>query len=103
MSRRRVRSNTSGGWPAALGLLFVLGLIVKFFWWIVAVLAIVAAAYLIRAVLRSNEVAALARRQADAAIVARADQQHSWVLDGDDRRVRSRRRETHAVHRWWLE
>jgi hypothetical protein len=38
-------------------------------------------------VLRRSQAAALTRAQGDAAIAARADQQHSWVLDGDDRGV----------------
>jgi hypothetical protein len=87
MSRRRVRSSSSGGWPTALGVLFVIGLIVKFFWWIVGFLTIVAAYYVIRAVVRSSKAAALAREQANAAIVARADEQHDWVLRGDDRGI----------------
>ena len=87
MSRRRGRSNSSGGWPAVIGVLFLIGLIVKFIWWIIGALAIVAAVYVIRAVVRSSQAAALVRQQAANAVAARADEQHNWVLQGDDRGI----------------
>jgi uncharacterized protein (UPF0333 family) len=67
--------------------LFVIGLVIKFFWWIVGVLVVVAAFYLIRAVIRDSQATAAARQQANAAIAARADEQHDWVLRGDDRGI----------------
>ncbi|CAN5867720.1 hypothetical protein BH09ACT7_BH09ACT7_23170 [soil metagenome] len=85
MSRQRARS--SGGWPAVIGVLFLIGVVVKFFWWIVGALAVVAIVYLIVALARAGQAAAAARRRADAAIAARADEQHGWVLEGDDRGV----------------
>lgn len=66
-------------------MVIVLWLIIKFIWWIIAGLGMVAAFYLIRALLRADQ----ARRAAYAAhcgqIMARADQQHNWVLQGDAR------------------
>jgi uncharacterized membrane protein len=87
MSRRRTRSNGNGGVAGVIGVLFAIGLVIKFFWWIVGVLAVVSAFYVIRAVLRNSQAAAAAQQQATAAIAARADEQHSWVLQGDDRGI----------------
>jgi hypothetical protein len=87
VSRRRARSSGGGGLAGVIGVLFVIGLVVKFFWWIIGVLAVVAAFYLIRAVVRNSEATAAARHQANAAIAARADEQHNWVLHGDDRGI----------------
>jgi hypothetical protein len=87
MSRRRSRSRASGGLPAIIGLLFVIGLVVKFIWWILGALSIVAAVYLIRAVVRNNQANATAKARTNAAIAARADEQHNWVLQGDDRGI----------------
>jgi hypothetical protein len=87
MSPRRSRSKGSGGLPAIIGLLFVIGLVVKFIWWILGALAIVAAVYIIRAVVRNGQANATAKARTNAAIAARADEQHNWVLQGDDRGV----------------
>jgi hypothetical protein len=76
----------SGG-GALFVLLFVVGFIAKFFWWIVAVLG---AIVLFRLLLwlASYVSDRLDERDAKrAALVARADQQHAWVLAGDDRGV----------------
>jgi len=67
--------------------LFIVGLIIKFIWWIIGAAALVGLFYLIRAMLRAN-----ARRRATLAqrmneLAARADQQHNWVMQGDDRGI----------------
>jgi cellobiose-specific phosphotransferase system component IIC len=82
MSRNK---SSGGGLGAVIGVLFVIGLIIKFIWWIVGALALVAVCYVIRAVVRQANAAATARNQRMAAIAARADQQHNWVMQGDDR------------------
>ena len=88
MSRRRSGSGSGGGGFAGLiGVLFIVGLIIKFFWWIVGAAALVGLFYLIRAILRANarQRATLAQRMNE--LVARADQQHNWVMQGDDRGI----------------
>jgi hypothetical protein len=74
-----------GGLGAVIGVLFLIGLIVKFIWWIVGAVTLVAACYVIKAVARQINADAAARKQRMAAIAARADQQHNWVMQGDDR------------------
>jgi hypothetical protein len=73
MSRRRNASGGSG-WGAVIGVLFLVGLVIKFIWWILGALA-----------LRQNNAATAVRHQRMAEIAARADQQHNWVIQGDDR------------------
>ncbi|WP_210083996.1 hypothetical protein [Mycobacterium sp. OAE908] len=87
MSRRRNTSGGGGGFASAIGLLFIVGLIIKFIWWIIGAAVLVGLFYVIRAVVRAD-----ARRRAIMArqmneLAARADQQHNWVLQGDDRGV----------------
>lgn len=74
-----------GGFGAVFGLLLIVGLIVKFIWWILGVAALVALGVLARAIARwYNDRSAERARYRDA-LAARADQQHHWVLQGDDR------------------
>jgi uncharacterized membrane protein len=55
MSRRRHTSGSGGGGFAGLiGVLFIVGLIIKFIWWIIGAAALVGLFYLIRAILRAN-------------------------------------------------
>lgn len=55
------RAPRGGGWAAVIGVLFLIGLIIKFIWWILGALALVAAFYLIRAAVRQNRAAAGAK------------------------------------------
>ncbi len=81
------RKSSDSGSGAVFAILFVLYLIVKFIWWIVAAAVAVGLFYLIREIVREN------RRRRDlyarqcAQIAARADQQHNWVMQGDDRGI----------------
>ncbi len=84
MARTR---KSEGGSGAGFAILVVIALIIKFFWWIVAAAAVVGAFYLGRAILRASDVRRAARDAYCARVAARADQQHSWVLQGDDRGV----------------
>ena len=79
MSRRRNTSN-SGGLGVLIGVLFLVGLIIKFIWWIVGALALVAACYVIRAVVRQGNAAAAARNQRMADHVQVANRVQHLVL-----------------------
>lgn len=81
-------SSSSDGAGAALFVLFlVIWFIVKFFWWIVAASTMVAGYYLLRAVVRDRQAQRAAFTAHCAQIAAHADQQHEWVLSGDDRGI----------------
>ena len=101
MSRRGYRSGSGGGGFAGLiGVLIIVGLIIKFIWWIIGAAALVGLFYLIRAILRANarQRAILAQRMSE--LAARADQQHNWVMQGDDRAgLRAAGRRSDALHR----
>jgi hypothetical protein len=86
-SRRRSRSNSAGGFVALFGLLLVIGIIIKFFWLILGAAALVGLFFLARALVRESRKRADAYARHCAAIAARADQQHNWVLQGDDRGI----------------
>ncbi|WP_172832485.1 hypothetical protein [Mycobacterium asiaticum] len=78
---------SGGGFGSLFGVLLVIGLVIKFIWWILGAAALVALFFLVRALVRwyarrSEEYA----RYWDA-LCARADQQHNWVLQGDDRGI----------------
>lgn len=66
---------------------FVLYLIVTFIWWIIAAAVAVALFYLVRAIVRENRRRREIHVKHCAQIAARADQQHNWVMQGDDRGV----------------
>ncbi|MCV7322327.1 hypothetical protein AWB99_17605 [Mycolicibacterium confluentis] len=72
-------------------MLIIIGLIIKYFWWIVGVLAIVAACWLgsviVRESVRRSQEAEKRRRHQQARLIAQADKQHAWVLDGDSRGI----------------
>jgi hypothetical protein len=88
MSRRRHRSGSGGGGFAGLiGVLFIVGLIIKFIWWIVGAAALVGLFYLVRAILRANARQRATLAQGMNELAARADQQHNWVMQGDDRGI----------------
>ena len=85
-SRRRSKSDSGGGF-ALFGLLFVIAIIIKFIWWILGAAALVGLFFLVRAIVRESRKRADAHARHRAAIAARADQQHEWVLQGDDRGI----------------
>jgi hypothetical protein len=84
MGRRRNSSSDSSGGVFFLAVI-ILGLIIKFIWWIIAGLALVAAFHLVRALVRADRGRRAAYAARCAQITARADQQHDWVLQGDAR------------------
>jgi type II secretory pathway pseudopilin PulG len=85
--RRSRRASNSGGFGALFALLVVVAIIIKFIWWILGALALVGFFFLTRAVVRENRKQRDAYARHCAQISARADQQHNWVMRGDDRGV----------------
>lgn len=81
------KSSGGGGGGALFLLLIVVGLIVKFIWWILGAAALVGLCFLVRAIVREYRKSVDAAARNRAAIAARADQQHNWVLQGDDRGI----------------
>ena len=75
------------GFGSLFGFLIVVALIIEFFWWIVGAIALVVAFYFIRSVVRADGAARLAHEKYCAEIASRAEQQHRWVLAGDDRGI----------------
>jgi uncharacterized membrane protein len=72
---------------AFLALLIGVALVVKFWWLIVGIVAVTYTVYrAVRAVDRHAERVEAERRRL-AGLVARADQQHAWVMQGDERGV----------------
>ena len=76
-----------GGLGAAFVLLIFIGAIVKFWAWIAAVLGGLMVFGLLLWLTFYVERRVDAREEMRAALVARADQQHAWVLAGDDRGI----------------
>jgi hypothetical protein len=74
-----------------VGILLLIGFVGAYFWWIVAVTAVVGLTWLAarRYPIARAEFEADTRHRAQraAALVRRADQQHAWVMAGDDRGV----------------
>jgi hypothetical protein len=68
-------------------LLIVVGLIIEFFWWIVGIVAVFALLHLMGWLIRENRKRRDAIARCHAAVAARADEQHRWVLEGDDRGI----------------
>ena len=82
---RRHGRNGSSGFGGLVALLIVVSIIVKFIWWILGFLALVVASFVIWAVLRERQRRRQAAGRYRREVAARADAQHNWVLQGDDR------------------
>jgi hypothetical protein len=70
-----------------IGVLLLVGFVGAYFWWIAAIAAVVAFAWMAQRAFREIETAEAAAARRRAAMAARADQQHAWVLQGDERGV----------------
>jgi lysylphosphatidylglycerol synthetase-like protein (DUF2156 family) len=70
-----------------IGVLLFIGFIGAYFWWIIAVAAVAALAWMAQRAFREIAAAEAAEARRLAAVAKRADQQHRWVLRGDDRGV----------------
>ena len=68
-----------------IGVLFVVGLIIRYFWWIALVVAAVILYKRAPGWWAAHRAAAAAEHARLAEIIARADQQHAWTLAGDPR------------------
>lgn len=85
------RDSGGGGFVGVLGVLFLLGLIVKYIWWIVGAAAVIGISvgiyYASRAAIeRAEERQRLAERREDE-LRARAERQRRWTLLGDSRAI----------------
>ena len=69
------------------GMLMLIALIIRLIWWILGVAALVVLCCAVRAQLRTARARAEADARRAAQIAARAEQQHRWVLRGDERGV----------------
>jgi len=80
------RANSGGGFGALLGLMLIIWVIVKLIWWILAAI-LVGLYFVVRAIVRESRKRADLKAAHRDALAARADQQHNWVLQGDDRGI----------------
>jgi ABC-type Fe3+-siderophore transport system permease subunit len=78
---------SGGGFGAAVVLLIFVGAIVKFWAWIAAVLGAALVFGLLLWLTFHLERRSDTREAGRRAVVTRADQQHAWVLAGDDRGI----------------
>lgn len=83
----RQQSQSGGGLIGLIGVLFLIGLIIKYIWWILAALGLILTFWIITSCVHHYQSVEEARRRRAAEIAARADQQHRWVLDGDHRGI----------------
>ena len=67
--------------------LLVVGLVIKYFWWIAGAVALVGAFFAVRAIVRKVEQHRIEAAERDAELARRAEQQHRWTLRGDSRGV----------------
>ena len=81
------RASSGGGFGALLGLALLIWIIVKLIWWIVGAAALVGLFFVVRAIVRESRRRADLRAAHRDALCIRADQQHNWVLQGDDRGI----------------
>ena len=70
-----------------IGVLLLVGFIGAYFWWIIAIAAVVALAWMAQRAFREIDAAEAAEARRQAAVAKRADRQHAWVMAGDDRGV----------------
>ena len=68
-----------------VALLVAVGLVVKFWWLIAAVAGMFCAAHWTRLAVDRHTERIVTERRRLAGLVARADQQHNWVMQGDPR------------------
>jgi type II secretory pathway pseudopilin PulG len=84
---RKPRASSGGGLGALLGLMLIIWVIVKLIWWILGAAILVGLYFVVRAIARESRKRADLKAAHRAAFAARADQQHNWVLQGDDRGI----------------
>jgi hypothetical protein len=84
---RGSRSSSGGGFGGLVLLMLLIAFIIKFIWWILGTAALIGLIFLGLAIARWCGRRSAERARYRAAIAARADQQHNWVLRGDDRGI----------------
>jgi hypothetical protein len=66
-------------------LLLAVGLVVRYWWLVAAVVGMIVAAYWARLAVDRHLAGVAAQRRRLAGLAARADRQHNWVMQGDPR------------------
>ncbi len=80
-------ASSAGGLGGLLGLALIIWVIIKLIWLIAGAAAVVGLFFVVRAIVRDGRRRADLRAADRAAVRFRADQQHRWVLRGDDRGI----------------
>jgi hypothetical protein len=80
-------SRGGGGFGGAFVILIFVGVVVKFWLWILAGIAAVALISLVFYLVHRSDKGRAAELEHVAAIAHRADQQHAWTLADDDRGI----------------
>jgi hypothetical protein len=98
------RANANSGFGSMLSLLLLIAVIVKFIWWILGALVLVGLILVGRSIARWHRKRVAEYAQYSHALAARADQQHSWVLQGDDRGIYGIEgaKLMHFIYRRWM-
>jgi hypothetical protein len=65
-------------------LLLLIGIIIKFIWWILGAVAMVVLFFIARSAVRWYDQRRATEARYRDALAARADQQHNWVMQGDE-------------------
>ena len=81
------KSSSGGGFAGLLGLAVIIWIIIKLIWWILGAAVLAGLFFLVRAIVRDSRGRADLEAAHRGAVAARADQQHNWVLRGDDRGI----------------
>lgn len=81
------KASSGGGLGALLVVALIIWVIIKLIWLIAGAAAVVGLFFLVRAIVREGRRRAELRAADRAAVRFRADQQHRWVLRGDDRGI----------------
>ncbi len=85
MARRR--SDSGGAGAALFGVLLLIGLVITYYWFFIAVGAGVGLFFAVRALIRREQERRLAAEREAEEIAYRAERQHRWAQRGDDRGV----------------
>jgi hypothetical protein len=70
-----------------IAVLLLVGFVGAYFWWILAIAAVIALVWMAERAFREIAAAEAAEARRQAAVARRADRQHAWVLAGDERGV----------------
>lgn len=79
--------SSGGGFAGLFAVTLLLAIIVKFIWWILGAAALVGLFFIGWAIVRWYDERGAANARYRNELAAHADQQHNWVLQGDERGV----------------